>query len=66
LLWTVIIVMFVAAHAFRGWRRAQMTRPLAQLTLQDVLWNETRGEQRRIAREELAWLQQRAAVVSHG
>jgi hypothetical protein len=52
--WLVLVVMFVAAHGFRYWRRLQMDRATARLLLQDVLWNETRGEQRRINRW-LAW-----------
>lgn len=52
--WVLIIGMFVAAQAFRHWRRLQMDRTSAMLTLQDDLWNETRGEQRRINRW-LAW-----------
>lgn len=52
--WVLLIGMFVAAHAFRHWRRLQMDRASAMLILQDELWNETRGEQRRINRW-LAW-----------
>jgi len=46
--------MFLASHGFRYWRRVQMDRVSALLMLQDILWNETRGEQRRINRW-LAW-----------
>ena len=52
--WTILLVMFLAAHAFRHWRRLQMDRVSAELLLQDTLWHETRGEQRRINRW-LAW-----------
>lgn len=52
--WILLLVMFLAAHAFRYWRRLQMDRVSAMLMLQDILWNETRGEQRRINRW-LAW-----------
>ena len=52
--WSLLLVMFLAAHAFRYWRRLQMDRATALLMLQDVLWNETRGEQRRINRW-IAW-----------
>ena len=48
--WFVLLVVFVAAHAFRYWRRLQMDRATAQMLLQDLLWNETRGEQRRLNR----------------
>jgi hypothetical protein len=50
LVWVVIVGMFIAAHVFRYWRRARMTRDLALMALQDDLWNEPRGEQRRIGR----------------
>jgi hypothetical protein len=42
--------MFLAAHAFRYWRRLQMDRTTAILMLQDILWRETRSEQRGINR----------------
>lgn len=48
--WILLIAMFVAAQAFRYWRRLQMERGLAMMSLHDTVWNETRGEQRRIAR----------------
>lgn len=48
--WTVLLVMFLAAHAFRYWRRLQMDRTTALLMLQDILWRETRSEQRGINR----------------
>ncbi len=53
--WILFVVMFLAAHAFRYWQRLQMDRISAMLMLQDILWNETRGEQRRIQRW-LAWV----------
>jgi hypothetical protein len=52
--WMLLLVMFLAAHALRYWRRLQMDRVSAMLMLQDILWNETRGEQRRINRW-MAW-----------
>jgi hypothetical protein len=52
--WLLLLVLFVAAQGFRHWRRLQMDRVSAMLMLQDILWNETRGEQRRISRW-LAW-----------
>lgn len=48
--WLVLLVMFACAHAFRYWRRLHMDHASAQLLLQDVLWHETRGEQRRVNR----------------
>lgn len=48
--WAILLALFLAAHAFRYWRRQQMDRVSAQVLLQDVLWHETRGEQRRINR----------------
>lgn len=50
LAWIIVVVVFVAAHFFRYWRRSQMDGATAALLLQDVLWNETRGEQRQINR----------------
>jgi hypothetical protein len=54
LAWVLLLNMFLTAHAFRYWRRLQMDRVSALLLLQDTLWEETRGEQRRIQRW-LAW-----------
>jgi hypothetical protein len=48
--WAILFGMFLAAHFFRYWRRLQMGRFTAQLLLQDELWQQTRGEQRRIQR----------------
>jgi hypothetical protein len=48
--WLLLTLMFVAGFCLRYWRSLQMDRATAQLLLQDVLWNETRGEQRRINR----------------
>ncbi|MBM3993246.1 MAG: hypothetical protein FJ303_03675 [Planctomycetes bacterium] len=48
--WTLLVVMFLAAHVFSHWRRLQMDRGSALLTLQDTLWDETGGEQRDINR----------------
>jgi hypothetical protein len=52
--WTLVLVVFLAAHAFRYWKRLQMDRVSAMLLLQDMLWHETRGEQRRLNRW-IAW-----------
>jgi len=52
--WVILLALFLSAHAFRYWRRRQMDRVSAQLLLQDVLWQQTRGEQRRVNRW-LAW-----------
>jgi hypothetical protein len=48
--WAILLAMFLAAHGFRYWRRQEMDAASAQLLLQDALWSETRGEQRRINR----------------
>ncbi len=48
--WMLLLVMFLAAHAFRHWKRLQMDRTTALLMIQDILWQETRDEQRRINR----------------
>jgi hypothetical protein len=48
--WTLLLIMFLAGHAFRYWRRLQMDVATARLMLQDILWHEIRGEQRRINR----------------
>lgn len=50
LAWVILFGMFLAAHFFRYWRRLQMDRFTAQLLLQDIVWQQTRGEQRRIWR----------------
>lgn len=52
--WALFLGVFLAAHAFRYWRRLGMDGVSARLMLQDLLWQETRGEQRRISRW-LAW-----------
>jgi hypothetical protein len=57
--WTVVLTMFLVAHVFRYWRRLQMDRVSAMLLLQDMLWHETRGEQRRVNRW-VAWKKLRA------
>lgn len=48
--WTLLAALFLGAQAFRYWKRLQMDHVSAQLLLQDVLWQETRREQRRINR----------------
>jgi hypothetical protein len=50
MIWLLLVGMFVVAQFFRYWRRVQMDRATAQLLLQDMLWHETRGEQRRTNR----------------
>ncbi len=62
LVWSLTLVLFVMGHLFRYWRRSQMTPDEAQLLIQDVLWNETRGEQRRIFRWIL-WLRLRKKEI---
>lgn len=52
--WAILLTMFLGAHAFRYWRRLNMNRMTALVMLQDILWHETRGEQRKIQRW-LAW-----------
>jgi hypothetical protein len=54
LVWMLSLGLFVLSYLFRYWRRRQMDVTTARLLLQDVLWQETRGEQRRINRW-LAW-----------
>ncbi|HTD79690.1 MAG TPA: hypothetical protein VK898_18790 [Chloroflexota bacterium] len=54
LAWGLALGAFVAAQFFRIWRLLSIDRMTAQMLLQDELWNETRGEQRRIGRW-LAW-----------
>ncbi len=65
--WAILLIMFLAAHAFRYWRRLHMDRVSALLLLQDMLWHETRGEQRRIQRWS-AWrkLQQKKQSADGG
>jgi hypothetical protein len=48
--WAIMLAIFLAAQMFGYWRRLQMDRATALLMLQDMLWSETRGEQRRIQR----------------
>jgi hypothetical protein len=50
LVWVLTLGLFVTSQLFRYGRRRQMDAPTARLLLQDVLWQETRGEQRRIQR----------------
>ena len=62
LAWSLTVGLFVMGHLFRYWRRSQMSRDEAQLLIQDVLWNETRGEQRRIFRW-IIWLRMRKKEI---
>jgi hypothetical protein len=54
LAWAVGIGLFVTAALMGLWKRRQHTPAEATLLLQDTLWHETRGDQRRIQRW-LAW-----------
>ncbi len=53
--WALALGLFATGQLFRTWRRRQMDETTARLLLQDELWRETRGEQRRINRW-LAWI----------
>lgn len=50
LAWTLVPGMLVVAAVFGVWRRRHMNPEAAALVLQDTLWRETRGEQRRLER----------------
>jgi hypothetical protein len=52
--WTLVLGMFLVGLVFRYWQRLQMDRVSAMLLLQDILWHDTRGEQRRVSRW-IAW-----------
>jgi hypothetical protein len=52
--WLLIMGLLIAGTVLGHWRRRQMGRAAAQVGLQDILWRETRREQRRIFRW-LAW-----------
>jgi hypothetical protein len=54
LAWLLIVGMLMTGTVLAHWRRRQMDRAAAQMGLQDILWRETRREQRRIFRW-LAW-----------
>jgi hypothetical protein len=54
LVWGLAVSFFIVGQLFRLTRLLQMDRLTAKMVLQDALWHETRGEQRRIARW-LAW-----------
>jgi hypothetical protein len=54
LAWGLVMGLFLAAQLFRLARLLRMDRATAEVLLQDALWQETRGEQRRIGRW-LAW-----------
>lgn len=56
--WGLALALFLAGQLFRFWRFLQMECMTARVFLQDVLWHETRGEQRRIGRW-LAWFRLR-------
>jgi hypothetical protein len=57
--WILAMGLFVAAAVLRHWARRRMSVDEATLLLQDVVWHETRREQRRINRW-LAWARLRA------
>lgn len=52
--WGVVLAMLLAGQFFRFTRLLQADGVTARLFLNDVLWHETRGEQRRVGRW-LAW-----------
>lgn len=52
--WTLGLAIFITSALLNFWRQRQNQRELAALSLQDILWKETRREQRRINRW-LAW-----------
>ena len=52
--WGLAVVLFVAGQLLSVIRLLQMDRATARMLLQDVVWHETRREQRRIGRW-LAW-----------
>jgi hypothetical protein len=54
LVWFLGVGVLVTAAALQHWKRLRMSADEAALLLQDVLWVETRREQRRINRW-LAW-----------
>jgi len=54
LAWMLGVGMFVTATVLRYWSHCQRSPQEARLFLQDALWRETRGEQRRLHRW-LAW-----------
>ncbi len=63
LAWGLGLVVFVASQLFRFWRLLSMDRLTARVMLQDELWQETRGEQRRVGRW-LAWSRVRGKLES--
>lgn len=54
LAWAVLAVTLVGAAALGWWRSQHQSPERAKMFLQDVVWRQTRGEQRRINRW-LAW-----------
>lgn len=58
--WTILLGLTLAAQVFRYWRRVQMDRTTALIMLQDILWHETRGEQRRLQRWR-AWRKKKSS-----
>lgn len=49
-LWALVIGLYLVTGSMSLWKRRTMSRESATLFLQDTLWRETRGEQRRIQR----------------
>jgi len=64
LAWAVGLGLFVTAALMGLWKRRQHTPAEATLFLQDTLWQETRGDQRRIQRW-LAWERLRKSGEGH-
>jgi hypothetical protein len=54
LVWALVLGGLIVSALLSAWRRRTMTSTEAALLLQDVLWSQTRGEQRRLQRW-LAW-----------
>jgi hypothetical protein len=52
--WLLAVVLLVTGSLLGYWRRRNMTSTEGQLVLQDIVWKETRREQRRVNRW-LAW-----------
>lgn len=59
------VLSFVIRMGLGYWRHRRRDHAAARLYLQDVLWNETRGEQRRLNRW-LAWWQIERQAISGG
>ena len=53
--WSLLVPGLVIAGIFRLWRQNTISAEKARLITQDVLWQETRREQRRIS-QWLVWM----------